>query len=264
MKSRYSGTQIYFILSCLLSLLFFAVANVNAQPPSSFTTIEDDFATFNDSLLNNNTLLNVRASGAPGGGCVSQHETFLKFDLSALPTGSTIDTATLTLTGTGTTGLPLEIWGSNNDTWTEGNGQILWANKPPLNVDLNTRLTSSGAGTITFATSTQFASFVQTQLASASDRIVTIAVIAQPTGNCGVSATNQTLEAGTTDNSFSANTFAPTAAPTLNVTGLTPTSINLQGVGASSGNNSIIWLAVAMPLFVGLVLLAVRRKKPLA
>lgn len=236
-------------LAVSLVLFIFGVVNI-VYAAVAFTPVADDLSTFDDSAatLNIENLLSVRASGAPDSSCTSQNESFLRFDLSSLPLNSTINTAELVLDGNSSGGtMTMRLWGSNSDTWNEGTGNITQANKPSLDVDLGATSALVGTGNATFS-SAALSTFITTQMAG--NRIVTLAIRVDTTGTCSLGNPNQTF--------FSKEGTG--ADPVLNVTGVTPTAVNLQSIGATTNGNYVLWIAFMLPLILGLLLLIVRRR----
>ena len=99
---------------------------------------------------------------------------WLKFDLSGIPAGSTITSATLQLWNWKSTGasLPVEVRSSNDDSWTETG--LNWSNQPALGGILATQTLASG--TINVAYNWDVTTFVQSQFGG--DQ--TVSLLAKP------------------------------------------------------------------------------------
>ncbi|MCX6032249.1 MAG: hypothetical protein NT169_23520 [Chloroflexi bacterium] len=146
-----------------------APAAVNA------TLVADDISyILGGTPLNQETALAVGGSGDPGGDvtkCISQYETFLKFDLSTMPSGEAITGATLTFRSlgpyAGSLNLTMRLYGSTVTDWSEGAGQIPWASRPITGaVDFQTTvavLTPSGSD-FAFNSTPQLVAFLNQQL----------------------------------------------------------------------------------------------------
>ncbi|HEY4744021.1 MAG TPA: DNRLRE domain-containing protein, partial [Desulfuromonadaceae bacterium] len=93
----------------------------------------------------NNNNLYIQSSGTNSYG---NERAWLKFNLSALPAGTTISGATLQLWDWKATGatLPTEVRGGNDDTWTETG--ITWNSQPLFGAPLATQTLASGSANL--------------------------------------------------------------------------------------------------------------------
>lgn len=174
MRVRAFGIAMMFLL-VIASL----VSGISAAPTSiTLNPTADDFAYFLDTLLNGESFLAIRGSSDLSGGCLSQAETFLKFDLNPVPSGYQVTDATLTLRTTASTGsMTMGLFGSYTDTWSEGTTHIVWAERPAQDVDLNSTGANAGSGnTIVFSSSSEFVNFLNQQLLNDVNKIVTIGI----------------------------------------------------------------------------------------
>jgi 2',3'-cyclic-nucleotide 2'-phosphodiesterase (5'-nucleotidase family) len=116
---------------------------------------------------------------------------WLKFDLSTIPVGATINSATLQLWNWKSTGasLPVEVSGSAVDTWTETG--ITWNNQPALGTVLDT--VTLAAGAINNWYTWNVTSFVQGQFAG--DKTVSLALKAVTEGSADATAPSYGFDA---------------------------------------------------------------------
>lgn len=126
----------------------------------------------------------------------------------------------------------MELYGSSSDSWSEGNGAILQANRPPFDTNLNTTSPQvASGGTVTFASSTEFAQYAQAQLRG--DGILTLAIRARSgvPGLCDTVGTpSQVMSARTADGGTSnpvlilSGTNGTTAITLVSLTASVPTT----------------------------------------
>ena len=105
-------------------------------------------------------------------GTYQNERSWMRFDVSKLPSGATVTAATLQLWCFGATGpaLPVELHSSTNDTW--GETTITWNNQPTLGPVLATSTLAAGAKNLWY--SWDVSSFVQSQLLPSGDGLVTL------------------------------------------------------------------------------------------
>ncbi len=233
------------IVLILVFLVLSTLSAAHAAPESvSLTPIADDIAVFDNSALNTESPLVAGGSSATGAVCISQFETFLKYERPAsIPVGSTLTSAVLTLRSMGFPGgsstLTLKLFGSLNDGWSQGAGQIPWESKPSLDSDLAATVTGVVAtgGNIVFPSTPQLVSFLNTQLNG--DGIATIAIQAI---ECNSGISRQYFASMET-------TGANGIPATLTVSGTKPNSVTLTDF--ATDNAAPTW-----PLYAGLGALA--------
>jgi hypothetical protein len=116
---------------------------------------------------------------------------WLKFDLSAIPAGTTINSATLQLWNWKSAGasLPVEVRSSTIDTWTEAG--ITWNTQPALGSVLDT--VTLAAGAINNWYSWNVTSFVQGEFAG--DKTVSLALKAVTEGSADATAPSYAFDA---------------------------------------------------------------------
>jgi len=97
------------------------------------------------------------------GGSYGNERAWLRFDLSSLPAGSTITSATLNMSCWKATGASLsaEVHGGNDDTW--GETTITWNNQPTFGSVLDTQTLASGVTNLYY--SWDATAFAQSKLA---------------------------------------------------------------------------------------------------
>lgn len=242
------------VITVLILVLVLSMwSTVSAAPEAiDLTPVADDIAVYNDSALNIETPLASGGSADPGGYCISQYVTFLKFNLTpaTIPAGSTISGATLTLRSTGflngSTTITLRLYGSTNDSWIEGAGQIGWASQPNTDFDLNTEYSGPivpAGNDVVFNTSPELVSFLNNELNG--DRIVTLVI---KTIACNFPASRQYMASKET-------TGSDGIPARLTITGTKPNSVALSIFTTDTP-------APTWPLYAGLgalVLIAVAR-----
>jgi hypothetical protein len=168
------------LLSMMLLIVGLGVVPVADAAPAvtSLNPIADDISYIAGNVTAETPLV---ARGSNVGGCLSQYETFLKFDLGSVPAGHQITGAILTMrsTGflTGSTSLTMKLWGSIDTGWSEGANQIPWASKPALSADLGSTATGPviAGSNIIFNNTAQFVAYLNQQLAAAG-KLATLAI----------------------------------------------------------------------------------------
>jgi hypothetical protein len=135
--------------------------------PAADAQVASGSAATNFGTSNNLFLESSTATGTFG-----IERAWLKFDLSGIPSGSTITGATLQLWNWRSTGpsLPVEVRSASDDTWTETG--ITWNNQPAMGDVLDTQTLASGAVNVWY--SWNVTSFVQNQFAG--DKSVSLLV----------------------------------------------------------------------------------------
>lgn len=236
---KYFSIMLVLIVISTLPITYAAPASVDITP------VADDIAAYNDSALNIETPLNAGGSADPSGFCISQYETFLKFDLSSsgVPIGSTLTDATLTLRSTGSlngsTSITLRLFGSFSDDWSEGSGQIPWANRPPKDSDLFSTTTGPVAAgeDVVFGSTPELVNFLNAQLNT--DGVATLVIQATA---CNFPAARQYMA--------SKETIGANGVPArLTVTGTGPNAVPLSTFTTDTADPT--W-----PLYAGLGALA--------
>lgn len=148
----------------LVALVLFALVPGLASSQASGPPVQDTFWNTATAANNNGTDLRVRASILPSP-CTDNDVIYLRWDLSGIPVGSTVSSATLTLTtspvvsgaGTSTT---LELLQVTDDTWNETDNST----GPGYGTSIETKtvaFTSSTAGQTVVFNSAALASWVQ-------------------------------------------------------------------------------------------------------
>lgn len=233
---------ILLVLVCAgLSILPVASAAPDAPAAQTFGPVADDFANNEDDFLAAEGLVAVGGSNDPAGtGFVSQNVTYLRFDLSTLPIGTSLTSATLTMRSLGfltnSTNMTMRLYGSPDVTWAEGSTEIPWASRPtPADyVDLYSEVvglpTAAGLD-IVFPNTTQFAQFVEDRIDAGG--LVTIVIQAT---TCAPNASRQYMA--------TLNTTGTNAVPAkLTLEGTTPTAVELSSTSAER---------TSLPLYAGL------------
>lgn len=145
-----------------------AYAAPSAPDAVSITPIADEYSYIANSNLGLDETLVARGSQDPGGSCLSQFESFLRFDLGFLPSNYTVTSAVLTVRSTGTAGtnpaLTMNLYGSENDVWQEGATEIRWEDRPQDLLDLfsTSPIVATGADVV-FQSTSQFVDFLNSQ-----------------------------------------------------------------------------------------------------
>jgi hypothetical protein len=231
----------------LVVILMSVVPAIGAAPEAlDLFAIADDTAHVADTanpFLTTETNLWVGGSKVLAGDpCLEQLETFLKFDLSSVPSTERITAATLTLKSngslTGSTELTMALYGSASTSWSEGSGQIAsWLTRPAATTDLKSSVTGiTPAGTaVVFATSTEFAGYLEAQRVANVDKYATLVIVATA---CNAPASRQYLSSKETTGT---NAYTPKLT-------LTTEPINAVTMSTFRPTDS----AVNWPLIVGL------------
>ena len=128
----------------------------------AFTPVADAQVASGNPNSNSGTTTNLFVQGTTATGTFGIERDWLKFDLSSLPAGSTISSATLELWNWRSNGpsMPTEVRSSATDTWTETG--ITYANQPALGPVLDTQTLASGVTNHTY--SWNVTSFAQNEL----------------------------------------------------------------------------------------------------
>jgi hypothetical protein len=174
--------RILLVVGLVVTVLGSGVAAGAAPLADTLVPTADDFAYINDTALATDTLLAARGSGQADGTCLSQYETFLKYDLSSVPTGNVITAATLTLRSAGVVGtnpsLRMTLYGSTTDGWSAGTTQILWADRPQDLIELGTYVDGplAAGNPIVFNETTQFKKFLTDQCAATGNKVATFVI----------------------------------------------------------------------------------------
>jgi 2',3'-cyclic-nucleotide 2'-phosphodiesterase (5'-nucleotidase family) len=138
-----------------------ATALVNAQNVFNLGPTDDATVSSGNPTTPNGTSTTLfLQSGTTGFG---NERTWLKFDLSSLPNGSTISNATVQLYcwSAGTTPMPVVVAGASSDSWTEA--ALTWNTQPAFGSDLDTE--TLAANTVNLYYSWDVTSFAQSKLA---------------------------------------------------------------------------------------------------
>jgi len=241
------------VIILVLILIAMSVApSIGATPAAAIDlpVIADDTAQVSNTaspFLNTETNLWVGGSKVlDTDPCGEQLETFLKFDLSTLPTLETITDATLTLKSNGflanSSVLTMRLYGSSNTGWSEGVGQIAsWASRPTPSADLGAEVTGIKAAgqNIVFGSTSQLVSYLEGQRKTDPAHLATLVIVATA---CNAPTSRQYLSSKETtgDNAFT---------PTLSLTTVPSTAVTLSTFNTSDP-------AVNWPLIVGLGVLA--------
>ncbi|MCB9434561.1 MAG: hypothetical protein H6668_21560 [Ardenticatenaceae bacterium] len=250
--------KVTILLVIIIALFYYASDNqVNAQDGQpNYATADVFVSVATDAVTDNN---NLRIAGSNGGSCSTTLVTLVKFSVSEIVDSSVIDTATVSFTvqNTGFAGTPVSLaLYEAGDSWGESDLAIIVdpadANSivgAALNSSLTFNAPPGDASTIQFPTSTQLRDYLRAQ--ADGDDVVSIAVrmTGCPTGTSIIRLEDS--EGGIS------------VAPVLTM--LNPTAIQLNNTEASDGTNtSFIWLAIALPLFVFMVVLILRRRGQIA
>jgi hypothetical protein len=191
----------------------------------------------------NSGLLTVTADGPPAAQCTPNRVAYLRFDLSTIPSGDTVDSAVLALAAQASLGsLTMAVEGSTNTAWSEdGVGQpaLTWNNKPALGSPLASA-PSAASGSVSFS-GTGLTDFI----AANKGNLVTLAIT-----SVGNDATNYPCGGDPQPYQYfySKENTAQAAAPTLTINS-TPTALTLSTLHAAGP--TVNW-----PLIVGLGVLA--------
>jgi hypothetical protein len=121
---------------------------------------------------NYGTSSNIYIQSSTASGSFGVERGWLKFDLSGIPTGSTITGASLQLWNWKATGaaLPVEVRGATIDSWTEGG--LNYANQPAFGSVIDTQTLAAGVTNVWYGWNVT--PFVQGQFAG--DKVVSLAV----------------------------------------------------------------------------------------
>jgi len=185
--SRFRSDQVV-VSSASLPAVTDASSHVNAQPTSvsGAITLSATAAVAGTSYALTPVADAQVASGSPGTNYGSSNNLFiqsssatgtfgverawLKFDLSGLPAGTTIASATLELYNWKSTGasMPVEVRSATDDTWTETG--LNYGNQPGLGAVLDTKTLAAGVTNQVYGWDTT--SFVQSQLSG--DKLVSL------------------------------------------------------------------------------------------
>ena len=239
------------LLSFLLSIAGIVKAQTTIQQDSFIVAIEPSSSTHgSDTLLWVQDSLNA---------CNDTRVTYLQVDV----TGLNVNTAQLTLTAgpivsAGSDSAMITLYGVDDIA-----GGVTGVNTgndidPPIASDGGTTVIQSVAGpnavndTIVFGaahpTTSNLGNYIAAQ--AAGDGIATFAL--SFSSGCG---------AGSTTATFQSLEDAGGQGPSLTM--WNPTSINLNSAGASASttNNPLTWLAIALPLFAAITILVLRRRQ---
>ena len=148
-----------------------ATASVSGEG-YALTPLADAEVASGSANTNFGTNANLYLESSPGSFGVER--AWLKFDLSVIPAGSTITSATLQLWNWKSAGpsMPVEVRSSSTDSWTETG--ITWNTQPSLGDVLDTQTLASGTSNVLY--SWNVTSFVQGELAG--DEVATL--VAKP------------------------------------------------------------------------------------
>lgn len=232
-----------FLLVGLILLIGVGVAFAGTyRSPSGDTACQVGSSCFNN--------FGVYTSSGGVGVCNPSIVGYIKWDLSGdtLAQGSTIGSADLTLTVESVTGAPaggmvtFDIYAATINNFNEGGSD---PGRGLTSLATKTANISGGSGTKVVFSSSALGSHFQTGKTQNSG-VVGIAVVM--TGGCTASTTVVfgDVESG--------------ASTEPDLIFYTPSAVNLQEVSASTSSNPTIWMALALPLIVGLVLLFARRR----
>jgi 2',3'-cyclic-nucleotide 2'-phosphodiesterase / 3'-nucleotidase / 5'-nucleotidase len=151
------------------SVALSATAVVNSSNVFSLAPVADaSVSSANPTSNTNSTTLFVESATSGFG----DERSWLRFDLSSLPAGATITSASLQLFCWSTAGLslPTEVHGVSDDTWTESG--ITWNTQPALGAALDSQTLVAGTTNVTY--SWNVTSFAQAELGG--DKLVSLAV----------------------------------------------------------------------------------------
>lgn len=134
--------------------------------PVADAQVESGYPTSNYGTSNN---LYVQSSSTAS---YKNERAWLKFDLSGLPAGTTVSSADLKLWNWKSTGTSLsaEVYGGNDDTWTETG--ITWNNQPAFGAPLSSQTLVSGTSSVWY--DWDVTSFVQSKLSG--NKLVSLVV----------------------------------------------------------------------------------------
>ena len=202
---------------------------------------------------------NIQVASSSVGSCVPSRTTYMKFNLSAVngEVSNNTTSSNLTITAnfvqSGSNG-SLSLYRVTDDTWDETT--ITNANAPALGAEIMTAAVPSGTGSVVFSSAAlntylnEQSAFVGGGDATAGDNTASFAL--RITGCTNLANVVQ----------FNAQEIAN--GPTLNL--FNPTAVHIANISTGDGNgvSPFIWLAIALPLFVVVAVLVMRRRGQIA
>lgn len=251
------------LIVILFLLLLLPVAVVFAATVASADSYVSTFTGQTGTNFNGNNL-QVAASNVST--CNASNTTYMKFDLSAVNGEVSNDTTNSNLTLTvnfvqsGSTGtltlyrLPEVVPPADEDAWIETT--ITNDNAPAPGAEVATVAVPTGVGTVTFidprlnAYLNEQSAYVGGGDTNAGDNVASFVLrITGCSGNL---------------NAVRFNAREVTNGPTLNL--FNPTAVHIANISTGDGNgvSPFIWLAIALPLFVVVAVLVMRRRGQIA